>query len=88
MKTTITIEPMSPNSMFAEALRKIKSDSFDFKNCYEMFVTTQHPTNPNIKTITNFPLTPDDHAAIVSTINFGVDFTRKKMVDYMERKAN
>lgn len=85
MKTTIMIEPMSPDSMFAGALKKLQGDNFDFKNCYEMFVTTEHPTKPGIKTITNFPITPDDEPGFIEKINFGVDFTRKKMQEYMNR---
>lgn len=85
MKTTIMIEPMSPNSMFAVALKKLQGDNFDFKNCYEMFVTTEHPTQPGVKTITNFPITPDDDPKLTNKINFGVDFTRKKMQEYMDR---
>lgn len=87
MKTVITIEPMSENSMFASALRGKYGTEFNPKNCFEMFVTTEHPTNPNIKTITNFPILPSENPEIIRLINFGLDFTRKKMVDYMERNS-
>lgn len=83
MKTTVTVEPMQSDTIFKDALAKVEGPRADLKNSFELIITTEFNGQ---KTVVNFPVTPTSDPALVEKINWGVDFTRKKMVDYLQRK--
>lgn len=84
MKTTVTVEPMDvENSIFKDALAKVEGPRVDLKNSFELIITCEHAGQ---KTVVNFPITPTSDPGLVEKINWGVDFTRQKMVDYLQRK--
>ncbi len=82
MITSIKIEPMQSESVFAAAVLKTFGPDV-FAQSYEMFVTTSYAGQ---STTVSYPLTPSTDSDILEKINFGLDFTRARMIEYLQRK--
>ena len=84
MITSIKIEPMQPDSLFAATVTKMFGAEV-FAQSFEMFVTTSYAGQ---STTVSYPLTPKTDSDILEKINFGLDFTQARMVEYLQRKNN
>ena len=82
MITSVRIEPMSTESLFADTVLKLYGAEV-FKESYEMFITTEFAGQ---SAVVSYPLTPKTDSDILEKINFGLDFTRGRMVEYLQRK--
>ena len=83
MIKSIKIEPMQTDSIFAAVVLKDYGMEI-FSRSYEMFVTTRALDGQS--TTVSFPLTPKTDSDILEKINFGLDFTEARMVEYLQRK--
>ena len=82
MITSVRIEPMSAESIFAPQILKLYGAEV-FRSSFEMFVTTEFAGQ---SAVVSYPLTPKTDSDILEKINFGLDFTRARMVEYLQRK--
>ena len=84
MITSIKIEPMQPDSLFAATIIKTFGAEV-LAQSFEMFVTTGYAGQ---SATVSYPLTPKTDSDILEKIVFGLDFTQARMVEYLQRKNN
>jgi len=84
MKTTITIEPMTPDNPLIPFLLKWNLGAED---CFVMTITTTTLDGKNTATVST-PITPLDEQALCEGINRAVDITRGSIIEYLNSKKH